>query len=136
MDRNAILNQIVESASKELNVLAADGELQKVASSIQEENHKPQMPDAINEEEGLLHKVAEEPQLTPTEEQIVALLKKEAQELTKTASVVDDEELELLLEKTAMEAGLELVALEKTAEEFGKAAAHAFLRELGIEAEV
>jgi len=60
------------------------------------------------------------------------ITEQEAEELTKTASVADDADLELYLEKVAMEAGMELVELEKTAEEFGRRAAHAFLAELGL----
>jgi len=64
------------------------------------------------------------------EEDIVQLLKAEAQMLAKTASVNEDIEPEL--EKVAMESLLELAELEKTAEEFGNMAAEAFLRRLGF----
>jgi hypothetical protein len=133
MDRNAILDQIVQSASEELTHLD-NADLQKVASS--EENKDIEIPlQKKAPSPGLLNKVASqntEPQL-PAEDEVVAVLKKEAQELVKTASVIDDEELDLVLEKVAMEAGLELAELEKTAEEFGERAAQAFLRTFGIE---
>jgi len=137
MDRQAILQQIVQSASEELNVLNTqnDNELQKVASYQGDVGPAP-IEDMANKasEGGLLSKIAkqQEPVLTPSQEDVVNILRQESEHLVKTASV-EDGELEMLLEKTAMEAGLELAELEKTAEEFGVIAAQAFLREFGIE---
>jgi len=136
MDRQAILQQIVQSATEELNVLDTpdDGKLQKVASYQGDVGPAPvaeiaDKPEGI----GLLSKVANEGKvsLAPSEADVINILRQESEHLIKTASV-EDNELDSLLEKTAMEAGLELAELEKTAEEFGTIAAQAFLREFGI----
>jgi len=137
MDRNAILDQIVASASEELRGLdgEVENELTKSASEIPYAPHTTDLEEVVNNggQGGLLSKVAEEQNkvISPSETDVVNVIKSNAEELMKTANYEGDE-MDGVLEKIAMDAGNELIELEKTAEAFGHMVADVFLRDLGF----